>query len=576
MALRSPPWQSVAHSPSKLTKMLFDTVGAEADRWADLVGILPEFSPEDRKRAIVLLSEHAEDLPQHPAAHELWIRLRGQLHRHRSYPEAAWAMDAGDLEALEAIYRQLTPTDPVRAFAQLFDNWPDLPEGEPQEHDDAIERIARARQAAVRTAYENGGVSPILGIAEAAEEPHEVGAAVALGIGPELAFDLVLEHLGSSEPKLKSMAYGALRALFIQSGWEPLEEVINKAKASVTTPQVIADMYLAAPATRETWQRLDNETKDVGTAYWKSIWRANTLVWDAEDLNYAVQRLISVRRSVHAVNWLTLRPMSHELVIRLLEAVPVDLAASPDLASSMDPYRIAELFKKLDQADDVTDDLIARLEVPYVKILNHYRPELALHREVTREPSLFADVISWAFTRADRQPEDGVDEKVREGRARVAFSVLWKLRLLPGLMGDGTVDAEVLSTWVNESRRMCKERDRQDIGDQQIGQTFANAPPGQDGIWPCEPVRDLLDGLASHHIGIGFVTGKRNLRGVTSRGVFDGGEQERSLADRYRHDAVKIGARRPFTAQLLRQLAADYEGEARNHDQSADWSDQFE
>ena len=253
------------------------------------------------------------------------------------------------------------------------------------------------------------------------KKPHEVGVAVALGIGPELAFDLVLEHLGSSEPKLKSMAYGALRALFIQSGWEPLEEVINKAKARVTTPQVIADMYLAAPATRETWQRLDNETKDVGTAYWKSIWRANTLVWDAEDLNYAVQRLISVRRSVHAVNWLTLRPMSHELVIRLLEAVPVDLAASPDLASSMDPYRIAELFKKLDQADDVTDDLIARLEVPYIKILDHYRPELALHREVTREPSLFADVISWAFTRADRQPEDGVDEKVREASCARRF-----------------------------------------------------------------------------------------------------------------------------------------------------------
>ena len=556
--------------------MLFDTVGAEGDRWADLVGILSEFSPEDRKRAIVLLSAQAEDLPQHPAAHELWIRLRGQLHRHRSYPEAAWAMDAGDLEALEAIYRQLTPTDPALAYVPLFDNWPDLPEGKPSGHSEATERIAEARQAAVRAAYERGSVSSILSIARAAEVPYEVGAAVALGIGPRLALDLALDHLGSSDPKLRNMAYGGLRALFIQSGWKPLEEVIAKAKASGSMPQVLADIFLAAPAVRETWQRLENESREVRTAYWKSTSWFITSEWDAQDLDFAVRQLISVRRSVDAAEWLASQPIPHELVIQLLEAIPVDVAASPDLSSRVDDYRVAELFKKLDQSGDVSDRLIAGLEIPYIEILDHHRPQLALHRQVTREPSLFADVVTWAFKRADGKAEDSVDGQELERRAPIAFSVLWKLRVLPGLMEDGTVDAEVLSTWVIEARRMCKERDREDIGDQQIGQILANAPVGEDGIWPCEPVRDLLDDLGSSHIGIGFTTGKSNLRGITSRGVFDGGEQERSLAEKYRHDASRIAGRRPFTAQLLRQLAADYEGEARDHDQSADWSDQFE
>ena len=143
-------------------------------------------------------------------------------------------------------------------------------------------------------------------------------------------------------------------------------------------------------------------------------------------------------------------------------------------------------------------------------------------------------------------------------------------------MEDGSVDVEALSTWVNEARRMCRERDREEMGDQKVGQVLANAPVGEDGVWPCEPVRDLLDDLASCHIGIGFTIGRLNLRGVTSRGVFDGGGQERSLADKYRQDARKIGARWPFTAQLLRQLATNYEVKARREDQRADWSDQFE
>ena len=439
------------------------------------------------------------------------------MHRHRSYPDAAWAMGEEDLAALEAVYQELTPADPVAAHARLFDNWPDLPEGEPHEYEEANERIAEARRKAVRAAYESGGVSTILDIAEAAEEPNQVGVAVALGIDRGLALDLALKHLGSTSPKLRSMAYGGLRALFFQSGWKALEEAIIRAKASGSKPQALADIYLAAPAVRETWHRLDDEIQEVRTTYWESLWWPNTREWNEEDLAFVVQQLLSVRRSADAVKWLAFEPMSHELVIQILEAVPADVVALADQRPNIDAYRVADLFKKLDQSGDVPDDMIARLEIPYLDILDHDRPQLALHRLVVREPSLFADVITWAFKRADGEAEESVDDQVLERRAPVAFSVLWKLRLLPGLMEEGSVDVETLSTWVNEARRMCRERDREDIGDQQIGQMLANAPVGEDGIWPCEPVRDLLDDLASPHIGIGFTMGKNNLRGYDDK-----------------------------------------------------------
>ena len=560
----------------QMTKLLHSSVGADADRWVDLLGILSEFSPDDRSQTIELLSQQTKALKQHPGAHNLWTRLRGLLHHHRSYPEAAWAMGGKDLAALEAVYEQLTPVDPVAAHARLFDNWSDLPEGEPRDHNEATERIAEARQAAIRAAYKSGGDSAIINIAEAAQEPHEVGVAIALGIGPGLALDLAMKHLESTVPKLRNMAYGGLRALFFQSGWKTLDKAITKARASGTTPQMLVDIYLVAPALRETWQRLDDENEEVRTAYWKSLWWLNTREWDAEDLAFVVQQLLSVRRSADAIKWLAFEPMPNELVIQILEAVPADLMASTDHRPYIDAYRVAGLLKKLDESEDVSDDTIAKLEVPYLKILNHHRPQLALHRQVVREPSLFADVITSAFKRADRQHEDSVDEQMLERHAPVVFNILWKLRLIPGMMEDGSVDLEALSTWVHGVRRMCRDRDREDMGDQKVGQVLANAPVDEDGVWPCEPVRYLLDSLASRHIGNGFIIGKRNLRGTTSRGVFDGGEQERSLAERYRQDSEKIGARWPFTANLLRQLAASYESQARQEDQRADWSDQFE
>ena len=312
------------------------------------------------------------------------------------------------------------------------------------------------------------------------------------------------------------------------------------------------------------------------TTYWESPWRLADGDWDSEELVFAVQQLLSVRRSADVVRWLALRPMPDQLVVQILEAVPSDFAASEDWATRVDAFQVAHLFEKLDQSADVPDDLIAKLEVPFVGMLNYDRPHLALHREVTRHPWLFADLITWAFKRSDGQAEEAVDEQTREHRAILAYSLVWELRALPGLTEDESVDAESLSAWVNEARRLCKERARGDVGDQQVGQVLANAPVGKDGIWPCEPVRDLLDLLQARHVGIGFVIGKSNLRGVTSRSLFEGGQRERSLADKYLDDAARIAARWPFTAHLLRELATGYGAEAIREDQEADWTDQFE
>ena len=186
----------------EMEDLILWNVGADADRWTYIVGIISSLSPEARQLAIELLSQQTDTLSQHPALDNLWTKLREQLHHHNSYPNADWAMDQADLKALESVYQELAPSDPVAAYTWMFDNWPGLPGGEPHEFIEATERIADAQRAAVRTAYENGGPSAILGVAKAAKGPHQVGAAFALSIDTRLVLDLVLEHLGSTDLKL--------------------------------------------------------------------------------------------------------------------------------------------------------------------------------------------------------------------------------------------------------------------------------------------------------------------------------------------------------------------------------------
>ena len=62
--------------------------------------------------------------------------------------------------------------------------------------------------------------------------------------------------------------------------------------------------------------------------------------------------------------------------------------------------------------------------------------------------------------------------------------------------------------------------------------------------------------------------GRINSRGVATRGVYDGGDQERALAARYAGWAQTVG-RWPRTSRLLRELAEDYERDARMEDERA-------
>lgn len=56
-----------------------------------------------------------------------------------------------------------------------------------------------------------------------------------------------------------------------------------------------------------------------------------------------------------------------------------------------------------------------------------------------------------------------------------------------------------------------------------------------------------------------------NMRGVHSRGVYDGGDDERRLAAGYRSDAA-LAAHWPRTASLLRDIALDWDRYAEAED----------
>ncbi|MEX2208315.1 MAG: hypothetical protein WEF50_19000 [Myxococcota bacterium] len=536
--------------------------------------VIGAFPLAERQTAIAELERMAPWLAKDPAARTLWTALRNLLHHHRSFPEAEWALPDADVDRLSAVYTAVEPSNCVDRHSWVFSSWPRLPDGDRTDHRRYEEQIRAAREAAVREILPVLGIDGLFALAKEVEAPWAIGVSAAPALD-EGQIDRVLDRtFANREAGAEQMALALCGAVQRQQGWNGFERILNHAMTLGGSPQVIALLFYAAPSEPETWDRVEAAGEEIAHLYWSGVRNAHAIEHRTEgSLTRAATALLNAENALAAHDLLSFATegVSDDLIVRTLELLPdaLERARQDGDARRVDAYRTARLFAKLDRAG-IARELIARLEIPFLGLLEEHRDDLALHREVVSNPLTFADLIAWAYRPSDYRVEsDDLTEEQRRRRANRAGQILFHLKRIPGLRDNGTVGSVELNAWIDDARKICQERGRGDSGDLVIGELLANSPIGADGAWPCEAVREVLERVQSSSMGRGFENGKHNLRGITSRGVFDGGEQERDLALSLRRDADSLASRWPFVAKLLRSLAKSYERQGRDEDHEA-------
>ena len=195
---------------------------------------------------------------------------------------------------------------------------------------------------------------------------------------------------------------------------------------------------------------------------------------------------------------------------------------------------------------------------------------------MSSNPAFFVEVLTYRFP-SHSEEEDAsktapLDEHTRM-LMQMSFHLLRSWRQIPGSLLDGKIDRVVLQTWMVEAHRLCAVASRINFGDLAIGEMLSHAPGEPDGTWPCVPVREALESVRTDEVLQGFKIGIFNARGIVSKTLNEGGEQERELAARYRRHADHCRIRWPYTARALRDLAESYERSARSEDGRAEGRD---
>lgn len=233
-------------------------------------------------------------------------------------------------------------------------------------------------------------------------------------------------------------------------------------------------------------------------------------------------------------------------------------------------YDIQKLIQYLQSAQDVDIQRLAALEWRYLRLLDgHDVSPKALHTCLQQEPQFFAELLCLIF-RSQHESEEAVEPPTEEQKARAqhAYTLVESWNTVPGTHNDDTVDETKLTEWVTTARALCEQTGRLAVCDRRIGNVFAHSPQESDSSWPCIPVRDVIEEVASEALMRGFEVGIFNKRGVYSKSPTEGGAQERGLAQRYAAYADTCAIEWPRTAAALRRVAQRYEEEAQRADEA--------
>ena len=246
--------------------------------------------------------------------------------------------------------------------------------------------------------------------------------------------------------------------------------------------------------------------------------------------------------------------------------------SDPEL-SMLSSYELTSLFATLQRfRDELGVSRVGHLEWVFLPMMDFDVRTETLHEVMATDPSFFVEVIGTIVRPTAQDEVEEVPESTHDEveRAHKGFLVLRGWHTVPGRRDDGTIDSDALKKWATEVITLLDSGSRLAFGESHIGEVLAWAPDDTDGGWPCLAVRELLEALQNENVEQGFVTATLNKRGVTSRGLEEGGAQEVGLGVTFQAAADRFRDQWPRAAAILRQLAESYSLDARRAEGTAE------
>jgi transcriptional regulator with XRE-family HTH domain len=555
-------------------KLLTSTLEKNTSRWIALIDqfdSLPVSAANDFIQQVLAIdaSEFSID-----SRREIADAFHKQFTRHRQHPEAKWALPPEEVAKLEKSYSHFLPQDAISRHSWLFDNDYEIL-GTNRNNETERKELEKKRQDAINEVMSESGWDGILTLVNVVKNPNELGLTLG-NLGTEELDRKILPELLQSELKLANFACGY--------SWRRSRKNEQEWVESLTTTNWNADDLAKFAiqifhSRKFAWNLVEQHSSEAQSIYWeRNPWTVSEPTED--NVKYAVTKLLQYKRPFQACFVIELAKdkvkLDVGLAIRVLKQSYTERL--PDFSiNDLKAHRhyvidfIRGLQESVNNGTKEQQDEVGAIEWNFLSLLDdHHGSPKILHRWLSEKPDFFVNILDLVYR---REGENVIKELTEDENNKIknAQKLLYSWGKIPGF-DNNQYDSDKLLSWIRESRKLAKEKQHSEMCDLQIGQLLAHAEgvDPSDNAWPPIQIRDAIEEVNTEQLTSGFETGKFNLRGVTTRSMSDGGNQERELARQYRRWADSCKVEWPTTAASLIRMAESYERYAVREDAEVD------
>ncbi len=547
-------------------------------RIAELAPSFVKFASQHRLEFISVVENSAEKI-RGSGEHRSWAAIRQLLAHHKKYADAAWAAPMEVLSPLEDLERLLTPEDASERFAWLFsDLIPDLGmERSSIEDEKAAVSEARARAITEIWAAPNARAQ-LKGLVSASLYPGMVATAfIEIERDRDCIAAIFSEFcLGSRSERIFASQLSAEAFDRFDTMW--IDLLFAAATASTDPSEAILCGLIQLPPSSRLFEIVARLDAQVQREFWSRV-HAYVPSQELGVAGHMMQALAAHGRALDCLPQLGHEDvcLSNSEVLRIVELAVDELCAGKTSQSTtVVEYWLEKLLDRLRADSEVSRSSIATLEYRLLPILvrGMEKVDLTIHQTIAADPALFIRLLADLYRREDQETgaEDAglsdTEREARRGRGRAAWDVLRSWRSTPGLQADGALDVAILRDWISAARALGTEAGRPTLTDQHIGNMLFHVPVDPvDHAWPLREVRDLLEEFASEEIERGIAIEQFNSRGATTKAMYEGGKQERQIAEHWLQMSEIVGLDWARTRNLLREISAYWDRHAALEDE---------
>ncbi|MCY4072009.1 MAG: hypothetical protein OXG60_11995 [Chloroflexi bacterium] len=525
------------------------------------IHLLSSLSPFAFETAIDFLSSKSViNLPDDQRIN-LWSNL-ARLHlRHKSSPDARWALSELEVLRIKRVVNRIAPREISTILRIAFSPDAFLLINETEDDDEEPQKLRILRQNAVRELLASHKVEEVIRFATVVEHPDYLGQTLTGFADDSLDQKVLPKYLNNDDEKLEEFVRNYVVHRLKSQGWE----WVDRLGCPNWTSAQIGKLLGWLPFSSETWDRATNWLANDEAEYWRRTHATFSRNFEGES-DVAIENLISIGRSQTAIeslaNLLSLKkPFNHQLACKaLLSETPPRLERHISIA-----YKYGQIVKELQSDSDTPIGTLLQVEWRHFDLFDSHLDVFpkTIEHQLSTDPVYFHKVVS-TYVRL----RSLVDEELKPfsqneidilQHSYFMFSSHWKK--VPGFHTVEGFSPGTFEKWLNEVYRLCDTSELLEQAQQYIGDAILHFPEDPRGLWLHQVVAKAFNDTAAEPMRRSCFFALRNSRGVFE--VEGTGAQERKLSLKYKEMAKQTreaGFHR--LAGTLSDVAKAYDEEA--------------